>query len=201
MSKPKTKKHMSKSKMKGDNLPPLQKLIVLHFAESEPQTINKTVKAISKSYKPAWTAFNSLKEKKLIRKADVKEYRGREYDRYWLTDEGMIMAMMEGASSEKLLKQTKILYPDAEIIHCFLEMMPFIDPEVMKMSYASVKGKGKFGFIEVATLFLSQAAMPMDIETAKELKKVLKKYPVQYNMLKLAIQTMIDQLSELVSED
>ena len=201
MSKPKQKKHMSKSKLKGDNLHPLQKLIVLHFAENEPQTINQTVKAISKSYKPTWIAFNSLEKKKLIRKTDVKEYRGREYDRFWLTDEGMIMAMMEGASSEKLLEQTKVLYPDAEIIHCFLEMMPFIDPEVMKMAYASVKGKGKFGFIEVATLFLSQAAMPMDIETAKELKTVLKKYPDQYNMLKLAVQTMIDQLTELISED
>jgi hypothetical protein len=201
MSKPKTKKHMSKPKMKGDNLHPLQKLIVLHFAESEPQTINQTVKAISKSYKPTWIAFNSLEKKKLIRKTDVKEYRGRKYPRYWLTDEGMIMAMMEGASSKKLLEQTKLLYPDVEIIHCFLEMMPFIDPEVTRMSYASVKGKGKFGFIEVATLFLSQAAMPMDIETAKELKAVLKKYPDQYNMLKLAVQTMIDQITELISED
>ena len=110
------------------------------------------------------------------------------------------MAMMEGASSKKLLEQTRVLYPDAEIIHCFLEMMPFIEPEVTRMAYANVKGKGKFGFIEVATLFLSQAAKPMDIETAKELKTVLKKYPDQYNMLKLAVQTMIDQLTQLISD-
>jgi hypothetical protein len=201
MSKPKTNKHMSKYKMKGDNLPPLQKLIVLHLAESEPQTINQTAKSISKSYKPTWIAFNSLEKKKLIKKTDVKEYRRRKYDRYWLTDEGMIMAIMEGASSKKLLKQTKILYPESEIIHCFLEMMPFIEPEVTRMAYANVKGKGKFGFIEVATLFLSQAAKPMDIETAKELKTVLKAYPDQYNMLKMAVQTMIDQLTELISEN
>jgi hypothetical protein len=80
-------------------------------------------------------------------------------------------------------------------------MMPYIEPEVTRMAYASVKGKGKFGFIEVATLFLSQAAIPMDIETAKELKVVLKKYPAQYNRLKLAVQTMVDQLTELISED
>jgi predicted transcriptional regulator len=201
MSKPSKSKHMSKTQSRSDNLHSLQKRIILHLAENEPQTQNEIAEATSKSYKPAWTAIKSLQKRKLIGKADVKDYRGRKYPRYWLTDEGMIMALMEGASSDKLLTQTKSLYPDEKIVHCFLEMMPFIDPEVTRMAYSSVKGKGKFGFIEVATLFLSQAAMPMDIETAKKLKNVLKKYPDQYTMLKLAIQTMIDQLSQLVNDD
>ena len=200
MSKRKKSEHMSKSKTKSDNLHSLQKLIILHLAENEPQTINQTVKAISKSYKPTWIAFNSLEKKKLLAKFDVKNYRGRKYPRYWLTDEGMIMAMMEGASSKKLLEQTRTLYPEAKIIHCFLEMMPFIDPEVTKMAYSNVKGKGKLGFIEVASLFLSQAAVPMEIETAKQLTTVLKNYPEQYSILKEAIKTMIDQLSQLISD-
>ena len=49
MSKPKKSEHMSKIKLKGSNLPPLQRLIVFHFAKSEPQTINETVIALSKS--------------------------------------------------------------------------------------------------------------------------------------------------------
>jgi hypothetical protein len=62
-----------------------------------------------------------------------------------------------------------------------------------------LEGKGKFGFIEVATLFLSQAAAPMDIETAKKLKTILK-YPDQYEILKSAIKTMIEQLNQLLRD-
>ena len=192
--------NMPKSKTKGSNLHPLQRLIILHLAKSEPQTINQTKEKISKSYKPTHTAFKSLKKKKLIGIAYSKPYRGREYQRYWLTDEGMMMALMEGASSDELLAQTKLLYPDAKPIHCFLEIVPFFDPELTKMAYSSVKGKGKFGFIEVATLFLSQAAIPTDFETVKKVKNVLKKYPDQYKILKLAIQTMIDQLNQLLRD-
>lgn len=198
MSNSKKKEHMSKLKTKSDNLPPLQKQIILHFAKNEPQTINQTVKAISKSYKPTWIAFNSLEEKKLIRKTDIKNYRGQQYPRYWLTDAGMVMALMEGASSEKLLKQTKVLFPDLEIVHCFLEIMPFIHPEVTKMAYTSVKRKEKIEFVELAMLCMSQASVAMDIETAKKLTTVLKKYPDEYNKFKIAVQLMIDQLSQLI---
>jgi hypothetical protein len=198
MSKPKKNKHMSKTKMKSDNLPSLQRLIVLHLAETEPQTINQTVKALSKFYKATWIAFNSLEKKKLIRKTDVKEYRGREYDRFWLTDEGMIMALMEGVNADKLLEQTRIIFPDAEITHCFLEIMPLFDPEVVKMAYSNVKGKGTLGPIEVVTLILSGAAMPMEIETGKKIASILKKYPVQYALLKNAVELMIEQLKQLI---
>jgi hypothetical protein len=191
---------MSKPKVKSDNLHSLQKLIVLHLAENEPQTMNQTAEAISKSYKPSWIAFNSLEKKRLIGKADILDYRGRKYPRYWLTDEGMIMALMEGASSNKLLERTKILYPDAKIMHCFLEIMPFFDPEVIRMAYSNVKGKGKLGFIEVATLILSEAAMPMDIETGKKVATILREYPDEYAQLKMVVQEMINQLSQLIAD-
>jgi hypothetical protein len=200
MSKTKNRKHMSQPKVKGDNLPSLQKMIVLHLAENTPQTVNQTVTAISKSYKPTWLAFNSLKRKKLIVKANVLEYRGRKYPRYWLTDEGIIMALMEGANAKKLLERTKSLCPDAEITHCFLEIMPLFDPEVVKMAYSNVKGKGKLGPIEVVTLILSGAAMPMEIETGKKVAAILKKYPVQYALLKNAVELMIEQLKQLIAE-
>lgn len=191
---------MSKSKTKSDNLPSLQKLIVLHLAKNEPQTINETVRALSKSYKPTWTAFNSLENKKLIIKTDIKNYRGQEYPRFWLTDEGMILALLECASSEKLLRQTQILYPEVKIMHCFLEIMPFFDPEVVKMAYSSVKGKGKLEPVEVAQLILSGAAMPMDVETGKKVAATLKKYPQQYEALKIAIQFLIDQLKQVIAD-
>ena len=200
MSNQKKSQHMSKAKVKSDNLHSLQKLIIFHLAENNPQTINQTVQAISKSYKPTWIAFNTLEKKKLIIKTDTKSYRGREYPRYWLTDEGMIMALMEGASADKLQEQTRILYPEAKIIHCFLEIMPFFDPEVIKMAYSSVKGKGKLEPVEVAQLILSGAAMPMDVETGRKVAATLKKYPEQYKALKIAIQFLIDQLKQVIAD-
>jgi hypothetical protein len=186
--------------MKGDNLPSLQKLIVLHLAGNEPQTMNETAKTISKHYKPTWVAFKSLEKKKLVRKAATKDYNGRKYPSYWLTDKGMIMALIEGTTSDKLLTQTKILYPEAKNIHCALEMIPNINPEVMKLIYSYAKAKGKLGFAEVATLSILQTTIPTRIETAKELKIILKKYPDQYNQLKKTTKEMIDQLNQLIND-
>lgn len=200
MSNQKKGQHMSKPTIKSDNLHPLQKIIVLHLAENEPQTINQTVVAISKSYKPTWIAFNSLEKKNLITKTGTKSYRGRDYPRHWLTDEGMIMALMEGANADRLLEQTKILYPDSKIIHSFLEITPFIHPQVMRLTYSTVKEKGKLGFAEVATLYISQAAIGMDFETAKKFALTLKKYPEEYSKLRMAVQLMIAQLNQLITE-
>jgi hypothetical protein len=55
---------------------------------------------------------------------------------------------MEGASSKTLLKQTQALYPDAKAFHCFLEIAPFVYPEVIEMAHSNVKGEGNFGFFE-----------------------------------------------------
>ena len=201
MSKPIKNEHMSKSNIKSDNLPSLQRLIVLNLADSKPQTINETVKAISKSYKATWIAFNSLEKKNLIEKIDVKNYRGREYPRFWLTAEGIVMALMEGASFDKLLEQAKVLHPDAKILHCFLEIMPYTNPEILKLAYSIVKGKKEVGVNEVATLTFSQSAKQMDFETGKKLKATLEKYPEEYNKFKAKIQLAIAQLSQLIMEE
>jgi len=88
----------------------------------------------------------------------------------------------------------------AKIAHCFLEIMPLIHPAVIKMAYSNVKEKSKIGFAEFLTLAVSQTAVGMDIETAKKLTATLKKYPNEYAQLKMAIQLMIDQLSQLIAE-
>jgi hypothetical protein len=200
MSSAKKKEHMSNAKMKSDNLHPLQKLIILNLAENEPETINELTQAISKSYKPTHTAFKSLVRKKLIIKTGAKSYRGQQFPRYWLTDEGMIMALLEGANAERLLQKTKELYPDAEITHCFLEIMPLFDPVIIKTSYSYVKGKGKLGFAEVAQLILSGAAGAMEVETAEKISKILKKYPLQFTTFKFVVQEMITLLSKLIED-
>ncbi|MDG6223511.1 MAG: hypothetical protein QCH99_09665 [Candidatus Bathyarchaeota archaeon] len=200
MSEPIKNEHMSKPHFKSDNLPSLQRLIVLNFAESEPQTVNETVKAISKSYKATWNAFNSLEKKSLIEKIDVKHYRGREYPRFWLTAEGIVMALMEGANFDRLLEQAKILYPDAKTLHCFLEIMPYTKPELLKLGYSIIKGKKEVGMSELATLTFSKSANQMSAEDGKKFVATLEKYPEEYKEFKTKIQSAIDQLSQLITE-
>jgi hypothetical protein len=189
--------HMSKENLECNNLHSSQKAIVLQFAETEPMTINQLNKSISKDYKATYTTFKSLRRKKLIAETGSRNYNGQEYPCFWLTDEGMIMALMEGADADKLLQQTKKIYPTAEVTHCFLEIIPLFDPEIMRMAYSYAKGKGKLEFADVAQVVLSGAAA-MDIETGKKIAIILKKYPKYYAALKMVVQQMIDQLNQLI---
>jgi len=200
MTKPKISEHMSKLNIKSDNLPPLQRLIVLHFAKSELQTINETVIALSKSYKPTWSAFNSLEKKKLIWKAGVKEYRGREYPFFWLTDEGIITAILEGAEQALLLDKSRKLFPDAKILHCFLEVIQHMNPMVIQLARNVVKNRGKLDFVGLMTILVSDATFESDVETMKKIVAVLKNYPEEYKQAKILIQQMIEQLSQLISD-
>lgn len=188
---------MPTSKITNDSLELLEKMIILNLAENKPQTKRATAKAISKQYKSTWNAFERLEKKKLIKQATTIIYNNTEYPRYWLTDEGILIALIENANPKKLLEQTKNLYPENKNTHCFLEIAPLFDPKLLRIAYSSLKGKDKIGSREIIILFLSQPSIAMDGETAKKLVTILKNYPDEYNKLKIAVQEMKSQLNQL----
>ena len=153
-----------------------------------------------KSYKPTWSAFNSLEKKKLIWKASVKEYRNREYPLYWLTDEGIITAILDGADMALLLEESKRLFPDAKILHCFLEVIQHMNPMAIQLARNVVKNKGKLDFVALMTILVSDATFESDVETMKNIVAILKKYPKEYEQAKILIQQMINQLKQLISD-
>jgi hypothetical protein len=194
--------YMPEPKSKSEKLK-LEKLIILNLARSQPQTKRKTSKAISKFYKSTWNAFDKLQEKKLINQAGAIIYNNVEYPTYWLTDEGIVRALMEGANPNVLLELTKALYPSNKTVHCFLEIVSLFDPNVLRIAYSSVNGKGTLGVRELIMLFLSQPSVAMNDETAKKLITALKNYPNERSTLKKALEEMIkqlNQLSQLISE-
>ena len=178
----------------------MQKLIVLHLANSEPDTRNATATALSKEYKPTRIAFTSLEKKKLIRKTEIKHYKSRGSPRYWLTDEGIIAAMLVGVNPAVLLEETERLFPERNMVHCFLEVAPLMNPFVLRIAYSIVKGKGELEFKDIATILISQAGILMEIETLEKLVAVFKKYPEEHEKLKKLIQITIDQLKQLMSD-
>jgi len=196
----KTSEHVSKLNLNGNSLPPSQNSIILQLAKKEPQTINETAKNLSKDYHSIHRSLESLENKKLVRKVDVKKYRGNEFHRYWLTDEGIIAAMLGGADKELLLKRTRELFPEANIVHCFLEITQHMNPLMMTLANNLIKNKGKLELIDLMMILVSDAVFEVDVETMKSIVSVLKKYPDEYVKMKILIQAIIEKLSQLIAD-
>jgi hypothetical protein len=197
---------MSTQKTKRDNLPPLQKRIILYLAKHEPQTINETVKGIrscqyKSSYKSSWTAFNSLEKKGLIKKTDVKTYRGREYPRFWLSSAGVFVALVEGASAQDLLEKTIKAYPNDKVLQCCLELAPFTGIEGYRVALSAILSKGKFEQSDATIMMLTQMEKDLSIKQFKQFLEVLKRYPKEYEKMKKQVEQFnesLDKIEEMI---
>ena len=190
---------MLKHKGKGNNLPPLQKRIVLHLAKNGAQTINETVKGLKGHYKSSWVAFNALEKKKLIKKADVKTYRNREYPRYWLTQAGIFVALVERADVHSLLERTVKIYPDDKTLQCILEISPIVGLEGFQTALSAIQDKGKLDDSDTTRILFAFAQRHVSIQQFRELIRILKKYPKDYERTKKQISQFRALLDKLVS--
>jgi len=191
---------MSKRKIKGNKLPPLQKKVVLYLAQNGPKTINeiKTNIPPPAHYKPTWLAIKSLTQKGLVQEVGTKEYRGRKYPKHWLTDEGVMHAyIIEGANPETLLKKTRETFPENQILLYCLEIAPKLNPKVFEIGYSAVKTKGKLEPIDLATILLTQMQTETSVQPFWETVEILKNYPKQYKSFKKQIEQMFENLSRL----
>ena len=107
---------------------------------------------------------------------------------------------MEGANQEKLSEHAKNVRPDNKALHLFLELAPYIDNQITEMTYSSVREEGELDFMDVMNLLFLQAPTETDIENAKNLSKVLKKYPEEYKILKEAKEFIIKQLNAIIPD-
>lgn len=197
---------MSKLKTKGNKLPSLQKRVILCLAQKGLQTINEIKTNIPRlqyalaratHYKPTWLAIKSLGKKGLVQEIGTKEYRGRKYPTYWLTDEGILVALIEGANPETLLKKTREIFPENHTLLYCIEIIPKLNPRVLEIGYSAVRTKGKLEPIDLATILLTQMQTETSVQTFWEIVEILKKYPKQYNSFKKQIEQMLENLSRL----
>lgn len=197
---------MPKQKMKHYKLPSLQKKVLLCLAKMAPQTINEIKNNIPQlepaytfksHYKPTWMAVKSLIRKNLIHQTTSKEYRARKYPRYWLTDEGVVAAVIEGVDPNDLLKKTRELYPDNQILLYFLEIAPKLNPEVFRIGYSAIKNKGKLEPIDLATIFFTQMQTETHTQAFKEAIKILKRYPKEHKSFKQQIEKLYENLNRI----
>jgi len=177
---------MSKRKIKRNKLPSLQKRVVLCLAQNDPQTINEVKTKIPPPahYKPTWLAIKSLGQKGLVQEVGTKKYLGRKYPKHWLTDEGVLVALFEGANPETLLKKTREIFPENQILLLCLEIAPKLNPKVFEIGYSVVKTKGKLELIDMHAILFTQMQTEKSIQIFREVVDILKKYPKQYNSFK-----------------
>lgn len=93
-----------------NQIPTLQKKILLDLAVSEPSTINEIAKRLDKQYKAVHFAVKSLLKKDLITEKSIKEYRGRKFPALWLTERGIMAAFLFKVTREKLKENVLEIY-------------------------------------------------------------------------------------------
>jgi len=169
---------MSKLKVKGYNWGSLQERIILHLAKNGPKNINRTAKEISSHYKSTHTAFTSLKEKGFIKKVSTMTY-----PQYWLTFEGLFLALISGSNPKILINTYEKLHGKSEEMDLVFELANILPSEELGRLYNSCKFTK-----EGVEIYLP---IPMNPKTAKIWRKALKKSPkyqkIVYRILKQAI--------------
>jgi hypothetical protein len=184
---------------KGNNLPPLQKRIILHLARNGPQTINETVKGLKGYYKSSWIAFNVLRRKGLIKKTDLKIYHNREFPRFWLTQGGIFVALVEGADAVNLLQRTLRSYPNDRTLQCCLELSPLLGLEGFKIALSAIQDKGKLDVSDIMKIVLAHAQKDVSVKQFRKLIGILKRYPKEYDRTKKHLSQTIKVLIKLES--
>lgn len=190
---------MSKQKTDWYSLPPLQKQILIHLAKEGPKTRNEVSKELGSAYKNVLFSFDSLKKKGLIKQVGEKKHRQRKFPYYWLSEDGIILAFIEGVSKNVLLTKSKEFYPNNENLHAFLDFASIFNPEVWKIAFASIKRKGKLEPVDLAMIMITQMESDVNLEKVKEGLIQLKKYPEILESFKKLMEGL-DKVKMFVSE-
>jgi hypothetical protein len=192
---------MSTEQSTKSSFPPLQKRIILHLAESKPQTINETAKIISptkskipKNYKSSWVAFKTLEKKGLIKHTTSKDYKNRQYPCSWLTELGVFLALHEGAEPEALLKTAREIYPENRNLHFIIEAVPILGEHALDVLYLAVLKRGAINETDLISIFAAQTVNKLTPKQIAQFIEVLKKYPEQHQKTRKDLKELSDLL-------
>ena len=70
----------------------------------------------------------------MIKETDVKIWRGRQHPQFWLTDDGAVIALAEGVDSDRLIELTKQIYPENQMLTCYLEILSKMSKQITKIA-------------------------------------------------------------------
>jgi DNA-binding Lrp family transcriptional regulator len=178
MSNPKAKGRNSKTSKKVV-LPKLQRKILIHLSENDPMTINETATSLNAHNKSSSNAFKRLQSLKLITKVGSKVYHNNEYSLFWVTEDGAVVALCEGAEQKRVLKKALEIYPNNRALHFALEVMPIFGLDAFKLVCSVFAKKGKLEDLDKARIYATQIQNKFTPEEEAQFSDVLERYPEQ----------------------
>ena len=178
-------------------LPPLRRDILLYLATEGPQTKNSIALGVSRSYKPTWTALNTLESKKLIKATRVKTHRRRDYPQFWLTHIGVLTALAEGANPDGLLLLTRQIYPENQSLAFCLELFSKMSLHTIEIFCSVLLVKGRLESTDVINALLTETPKISD-QQLREIIDTLKAYPQQYDLFKKEMKEILDQINQML---
>ena len=97
----------TRAKAPENSLSPLEEQVLSHLATKGSKNIDEAVKEMSLRYEPVYAAFHSLEKREMIMAVGTTSYRGRDYDSFWLTERGLVEALLSGADPGLVLAVVK----------------------------------------------------------------------------------------------
>ena len=75
-----------------------------------------------------------------------------------------------------------------------------MNPLMMTLVNNLIKNKGNLELIDLMMILVSDAVFEVDVKTMKSIISVLKKYPDEYEKMKILIQAIIEKLRQLMAD-
>jgi len=177
---------MPKAEPKYDYLPKHQRKIVLCLAQAGPMVIRATNTKIQGEYTSTNRAFHELEAKGLIKRVSVREYKKREFHKFWLTDGGLALAIIHKANIEILREHTEKLYGTQMKYNFLFDMAKALPSdklgELLTMFKTTEEGNPKL------------KAIPITNIESQAVYNVLMKYPEIRKVIKAKLKGFVEAL-------
>ena len=142
-------------------------------------TKNETATTLNAHHKSTSNVFKKLQTMKLITKVGLKDYQNVKYPLFWVTKDGAVAALCEGADEKRVLKRALEIYPNNRNLHFALEIMPIFGLEAFKLVCTAFAKKGKLEDSDNAQIYATQMQNKFTPEEESQFTDVLDRYPEQ----------------------
>lgn len=162
-------------------------------------TMSETNRKLKGGNTSTTRAFHELESKGIVTVIGGEEYHGRKFSKYWLTQKGIFIALIEGVNPDNLLQRTLKNYPNDKTLQCYLELSPALGLEGFKITLSAIQNKGKLDYSDMMTILSTYAQKEVSIEQIRKFIEILKKYPKEYHETKELLSKFSKNLTELES--
>lgn len=164
-------------------------------------TANETATTLNAHHKSSSNAFKKLKTMNLITEVGSKVYQNNEYALLWVTEDGAIVALCEGADQKHVLKKALEIYPRNRNLHYVLEIMPIFGLDAFRLACSALDKKGKLEDSDKAQIYATQMQNKLTPDEETQFADVLNRYPEQqkpfidaFSKMNLDMEKLLKQL-------